>query len=888
MRCPACRKDFEGDLPCCPYCSHKIYEIRLAPSFVYRKNNRPVSIQVQLLNNGGFQVILEAVLAGSSVVKSFVSNFGNPDYKAAHMIRAGQKVDHSIELDLPTSSKNLNLHFKAKVQGLVLDLTPDGIDLPIYDLPELKIPSIIEVDPLSDQIPALVVELANASQAQITQIELSGANGIGVDTTQLPVMLAPSNPPVKFPLIIAKNIIGKFDMTAKISLAGLEARALPLQMRVLGLPKLKTEIKKFTDTGYRFEDVSELAVLEWQVPRDSEREKIIQISTVKSENTTNELFVSPKVSAPLKFKDTLNAPITLIRRLLSVKLDNLDRDTISDLTLEIHDRQETVGKRFKRFDIHIKTFDRQKYLWPVGLDFGTTNSCLALVMPKLGINGWETDQRDNIERPLRIERVFERDEAPWIEASSLMLSAIAPPDALLFGREALAKNPLLNFKLLVKDNVALKNRKDFGDKLPDSIVKDYMKEVFQRSIYFLEERGIEPSQFQKVRLTVPTVFAPAWKRRLVHACKSALEEAAGVSDPEVKPVDESIAALQYCLEYELEFSTAQDGVIMVIDFGGGTTDITVVEKNRDKNIVVYDVVAWGGDPGFGGSNFDQLIVQTAEETQVLLATPSTVEPSLTLQSEELALMEAQAIKHLLHSGDQILGQYLKNRNYVGLKGEKIPRLVHAFRDKIEKRLKERVSKMIDGVFSELEKLPGYTNGNRRPLQVILAGNSSQVYGYEEIVHYEITSQLQKQHGALALNYIRIFHPRQPKYCVAIGAFRYGVMPIHQPAIREVCPFEVLISVGHDIGGKNIKAHGSNKYYFIGSRKADLPFPPQEINLDVLGFRNDMDVNLSIYTQSGNENPEFYKTLSFLRKNIRENTRLFIQVTEDAEIKPIWK
>ncbi len=866
MLCPSCRKNSEGVFAICPKCGHLIYEIRLSPTFCYRRNKETTLIIVHLANKGGDPIILESISTLENVLLRFA--LGDPDHVRAHTARKdGQQiVEHQLDLPLPAEAASLNLHFNARVRGLPVDLTPDGIDFPICPLPRLDmVTRSIQIDPIDKTPPALVFALANAnvSKAVITRIQVLGAE---IKISE-PLTLDGKNPDLRVPVKMSEDLIGAVSGKVEVSLAQLGIQEFDVDVTVLTLPELKTEVQQFTDEGVSFVDVSALTVFNWSVPRRVSRQKTVRLLTSKDDHTTQGISLLPRATPPVELGEMLKAPVRFVEREILLKVNYLENDAKSELAFEIDDNRQPGGKRLSTLNIHLKTFEQQKYSRPVGLDFGTTNSCLSLVIPQERVGSWQTDPGQKILRPLPLERKFEDHDA------SLMLSSILPERAgkRRVGWEAEQdSNPLQNFKLLIKTNEPLSG---FNGQTPEEVISEYMAEMFSRGMMHLEERGVAPSRFERVQLAVPTMFIPAWKQRLVSACKKALAKSAFITNPEVRPIDESMAALRYGLQRVPDLLKEPETMIMVIDFGGGTTDITVVERKRSDKAFLYKVLAWGGDPSFGGSNVDALIKSIIDE---ILGTPTEMPPG-----------EAQSIKHNLAPG--ALERHLQKAYQFGI----YEKIAVALRKEIHDRINERFDIMLKGVLERVMKSPRYD----LPLQVLLAGNASRLHGFADIIRLLIQGQLRDPYKDLGLRYNGVFHADQPKYCVSIGAFMHGLHPQYQ-GLEDICTFDVLILVQPDIIHDDVVRLDSGSQAYLRVRSRRQPFWGQSLSQDIisdpihpaaLGFQSEEDVDLTIYTQFANEPPAHYNKpfrLSALDRFSNEQPFEVI-VTVAGEIQVRW-
>ena len=48
--------------------------------------------------------------------------------------------------------------------------------------------------------------------------------------------------------------------------------------------------------------------------------------------------------------------------------------------------------------------------------------------------------------------------------------------------------------------------------------------------------------------------------------------------------------------------------ILVLDFGGGTFDITFLKLRQSEKSSYCDIICTGGDPNFGGEDFDDILM----------------------------------------------------------------------------------------------------------------------------------------------------------------------------------------------------------------------------------------------------------------------------------------
>ena len=101
----------------------------------------------------------------------------------------------------------------------------------------------------------------------------------------------------------------------------------------------------------------------------------------------------------------------------------------------------------------------------------------------------------------------------------------------------------------------------------------------------------------KAVVTLPANFSKAWKRETHDACSFAgLEYIRMMSEP-------TAAAVAYRLIAD-ESMFEDDANILVLDYGGGTLDVSVLAVSGDS----IEVCSTAGDTFLGGRDFDEAII----------------------------------------------------------------------------------------------------------------------------------------------------------------------------------------------------------------------------------------------------------------------------------------
>ena len=217
----------------------------------------------------------------------------------------------------------------------------------------------------------------------------------------------------------------------------------------------------------------------------------------------------------------------------------------------------------------------------IGIDFGTTTTEVSYI-------------KDGAVRALKLEDEY------YIPTVILFLSEndyiIGKKAEIMSRNQDYACAVVRNFKLdltnkTVKYNVKAKDGSEFVIK-PQKAAQLFLSKLLgivqPRLIsVFGEDDGI----IDKAVITVPAQFNPVEKEAIKKAILKAAKNS-GFND--IKVAAEPTAAAVAYSDYE-EFSEGQ--TILVYDFGGGTFDVSVIRKGKDK----FEEIETDGDKTLGGN-----------------------------------------------------------------------------------------------------------------------------------------------------------------------------------------------------------------------------------------------------------------------------------------------
>ena len=151
-----------------------------------------------------------------------------------------------------------------------------------------------------------------------------------------------------------------------------------------------------------------------------------------------------------------------------------------------------------------------------------------------------------------------------------------------------------------EDNVfdLLKIRVAQKDYYPDEISAMILKKIVNDSEYYLSNLLGKDIKIRNSVITSPAYFNQKQRKAILNA--------ANIINLNVKRIinEPTSASLAYLYN---NLNNVQRNII-VIDFGGGTFDITYLYLKQGENNSYCDIKCTGGDPNFGGEDFDNIIM----------------------------------------------------------------------------------------------------------------------------------------------------------------------------------------------------------------------------------------------------------------------------------------
>ena len=239
----------------------------------------------------------------------------------------------------------------------------------------------------------------------------------------------------------------------------------------------------------------------------------------------------------------------------------------------------------------------------IGIDLGTTNSCVAIM------EGDKPKVIENVEGDRTTPSIVAfTDDDETLVGQPAKRQAVTNPDNTLYAVKRLIGRrfeddvvqkdiKMVPYKIVKADNgdawVEVKGEK----KAPPQISAEVLKKMKKTAEEYLGEKVTEAV------ITVPAYFNDSQRQ--------ATKDAGRIAGLEVKRIinEPTAAALAYGMDKK-----RGDNVIAVYDLGGGTFDISIIEIAEVDGEHQFEVLATNGDTFLGGEDFDLKLINYLAET----------------------------------------------------------------------------------------------------------------------------------------------------------------------------------------------------------------------------------------------------------------------------------
>ena len=160
----------------------------------------------------------------------------------------------------------------------------------------------------------------------------------------------------------------------------------------------------------------------------------------------------------------------------------------------------------------------------------------------------------------------------------------------------------------IKNDLPFKIIKD-NKEIIEEIIEEYYPEQISGMLlnklkidseYYLSKKIGKTIKINKAVITVPAYFNQEQRE--------STKQAAEIIDLEVVRMINEPTSASLAYGYEKE-ENEEKKYIIVIDFGGGTLDITLLNFNKSGNGIYCDIKSSYGDTHFGGDDFDYILMK---------------------------------------------------------------------------------------------------------------------------------------------------------------------------------------------------------------------------------------------------------------------------------------
>ena len=311
---------------------------------------------------------------------------------------------------------------------------------------------------------------------------------------------------------------------------------------------------------------------------------------------------------------------------------------------EVPDLEDTLGP----YKLTLKIENLAPYNDFIALDFGTSTSSAVWKIPSEGIP--LDGKSDIIFSNILFQEYIPTADPPfrWIIGQKAKYLGALPSS-----RPFLVK--AVKTKIGIFPSISLPFPPENPKITPEEICKYIFLDLSKRI-----EKAIRLKP-KKLILSMPIRFNFEQRRKLFNACK----EAFNLDNEDLMTVDESIAAgLFYILGFGTKEFPNGKYTLMLIDFGGGTTDVSIfLVENEESRVKRMEVIGSWGDEKLGGEDITKNIAILLANKFILVSENLQREPdileirALEDEAEDLKILISEICNFL---GDKSIGNVNPN------------------------------------------------------------------------------------------------------------------------------------------------------------------------------------------------------------------------------------
>lgn len=362
----------------------------------------------------------------------------------------------------------------------------------------------------------------------------------------------------------------------------------------------------------------------------------------------------------------------------------------------------------------------------IGIDLGTTNSTLSYL-----------DIRKREEDYIQVETEAYRESVEQAEYIPTVVAFNQKNGMCSIGRAA--KKSIGKKGMDAYDCFKLRLGRDFDlplhekGKSAGEITYVYLDELLKK---FKEDRGIQ--EISKIVATIPETWFRESSNRIARENIKALYQKIGYEKDQIILQSEPIAACAYyCWCYQKKVNCLYEGHIMVVDYGGGTLDVTLCQVTNGSVIKVLEHCGSGEynkTNGCAGVAFDENVTEKiCMENQIDLHRNEPKFDKIRNKFEEEKITHTKEVREYLEQyyvdedtyGEDAVFQIDYSEEEIDVYCKQLGR---AFDEVNKKPLLEAVEQM-----KNFFPVHGVNADDGKCFQVLLIGGFSNFYGVEHAV-----------------------------------------------------------------------------------------------------------------------------------------------------------
>jgi hypothetical protein len=607
-------------------------------------------------------------------------------------------------------------------------------------------------------------------------------------------------------------------------------------------------------------------LVRWRVPKGQARTKRVAIDRVKEDDRENgdqeDERIEYDVRVALGGETRQMGPFTATaRRVVSVPIPALDDSASGSIEIRLRNADHTV-----HFDVQADVFERRPLDVPVAIDFGTTNSCVALSLPTPQGGRYVTDARleSTVLVPLGRMHDSRSQFSRMPEAADpISTSQIIPTRVFRTADGELDIEPgsrpesrFEQFKIRMDQDQTFSTDQSEQER-PEALSRVFLTAVLRRTALFLEERGLPPSELTPITCSFPTAFTRQERESIDAAYKAAQEPLVSTTTPRRNVMDESMSVFRFQRLTDLEASmkdyTDTGAVVLVYDFGGGTTDVTALYARADRT---DDVVTWryvelaaGGNSRLGGESVTDQLAQSIFGDNLMSEyfadRPTTAREEAEGVKRNLDQYDglgSSAPDNLFDDGapSEAARESLRKALGVDTKREAAKEIRRRVEEDVLDPLRTQCGEILHDVLDKSHRrLDDHASAASGPIPVLvlLAGNASRLSGFADLVDDAAREQVDRLDGPPELSVERVARVAEPKASVAKGGYlSEGRMGDVDDRYRPHVSYWMKLGLDVEETTLDVKRDAEGTRFVQIAPEGERPFS-QEVTLRELGIFN---------------------------------------------------